>query len=209
MSVSYIHQPERTVPVHPDDGFIFLFPFSDFLPYQLCQLQVERMLSDISSPRPRDINFWKEKIASFAIDAAIAVLCEGYHGFTLLVDFTISTDPAQIVDEIFMLDDEYSGETERSEELLRLLFYSEAAAGLTGELGAVPSSEDSIKELESKTYQGDGKDGSTCAICLEDFVVGAELTVMPCSHEFHQSCATAWLEQSQTCPLCRCAMPTV
>ncbi|TVU26922.1 hypothetical protein EJB05_29495, partial [Eragrostis curvula] len=47
----------------------------------------------------------------------------------------------------------------------------------------------------------------SCPICLEDFVVGDGLIVMPCSHSFHGSCLTEWLKLSRFCPCCRHALP--
>jgi len=47
--------------------------------------------------------------------------------------------------------------------------------------------------------------GSECAICLNDFAVGEELTTLPCaaSHAFHTECVKNALSRSVHCPLCR------
>ncbi|KAH7568148.1 hypothetical protein ACOSQ2_009704 [Xanthoceras sorbifolium] len=45
-----------------------------------------------------------------------------------------------------------------------------------------------------------------CAVCLEEFSSsgGAERTItLPCSHVFHQSCICRWLEEQNSCPMCR------
>lgn len=48
------------------------------------------------------------------------------------------------------------------------------------------------------------KDSSKqCVICLEDISIGVEATRMPCSHIYHASCISNWLEKSNFCPLCR------
>lgn len=42
-----------------------------------------------------------------------------------------------------------------------------------------------------------------CAICLGDYVAGEELMILPCTHNFHRTCLQHWLQQSNTCPVCR------
>nr|XP_010926638.1 probable E3 ubiquitin-protein ligase ATL44 [Elaeis guineensis] len=49
----------------------------------------------------------------------------------------------------------------------------------------------------------EGREGSCCAICLEDFAPGMELARLPCLHVFHGSCVGKWLEERPACPLCR------
>ncbi|XVE82482.1 hypothetical protein DITRI_Ditri16bG0008400 [Diplodiscus trichospermus] len=46
---------------------------------------------------------------------------------------------------------------------------------------------------------------SNCAICLEDYVAGDRVRVLPrCKHMFHKSCIEEWLQvPSLHCPICR------
>ena len=41
-----------------------------------------------------------------------------------------------------------------------------------------------------------------CSICLDNKTT--IFSVIPCGHEFCDSCIFEWLEQHKTCPLCRC-----
>mmetsp|Transcript_6990 Transcript_6990/g.10668 ORF Transcript_6990/g.10668 Transcript_6990/m.10668 type:complete len:332 (+) Transcript_6990:70-1065(+) len=44
---------------------------------------------------------------------------------------------------------------------------------------------------------------SRCVICMEDFVEGEDVKVLPCGHGFHAHCIDPWLaNQSDRCPLC-------
>ncbi|TYZ64991.1 hypothetical protein PybrP1_005783 [[Pythium] brassicae (nom. inval.)] len=51
---------------------------------------------------------------------------------------------------------------------------------------------------------GDFSDEEACAICLDDFVSGVDVKVLPCQHFYHIHCIGPWLErQSSRCPLCK------
>lgn len=47
-----------------------------------------------------------------------------------------------------------------------------------------------------------------CPVCLEDFQRAEELAVCPCLHGFHMKCLQQWLNQHNTCPMCKkCVTP--
>ena len=46
-----------------------------------------------------------------------------------------------------------------------------------------------------------------CIICLEEYKIGDLATRMPCFHLYHRDCIARWLEDSQSCPVCRYTMP--
>lgn len=64
-----------------------------------------------------------------------------------------------------------------------------------GQYGQKTMDKDSIGRLEIRLYNpaqnSDGVD--ECAICLESYLSGAALRVLPCNHHFHAACVDAWL----------------
>lgn len=78
-----------------------------------------------------------------------------------------------------------------------------------GGFGGVPASDAAIAGLEKRMYDGSGDD-KECVICSQDYEVGDDLSMVPCSqrHRFHLSCLAKWLALSRLCPLCRHALPT-
>jgi E3 ubiquitin-protein ligase RNF115/126 len=75
-----------------------------------------------------------------------------------------------------------------------------------GSTAPPPASEDAIRSLQRKKVDKDmlGEEGKAeCSICMEEVDIGADVTVLPCSHWFHGDCVTAWLKEHDTCPHCR------
>ncbi|KAI3632388.1 hypothetical protein MIR68_009494 [Amoeboaphelidium protococcarum] len=70
------------------------------------------------------------------------------------------------------------------------------------------ASQDSVYQSEGKrrrNHQQYVKYGKTCAICLDDFVVGDKIRyLVNCSHSFHMQCIDPWLlTKKRVCPICK------
>jgi len=60
-----------------------------------------------------------------------------------------------------------------------------------------------LKKLPIIKYKA-GDPYETCVICLDDFVEGDKLRVLPCDHGYHSKCIDPWLvKNKRICPQCR------
>jgi division protein 1 len=57
------------------------------------------------------------------------------------------------------------------------------------------------RKLDKELLGPEGK--GECSVCMDDVHVGDEVVMLPCSHWFHEACASAWLSEHNTCPICR------
>lgn len=63
-----------------------------------------------------------------------------------------------------------------------------------------PGAETRAEGLDSTENNADN--GLACSVCVDDFVKGQDIRVLPCNHKFHPECIDPWLlNVSGTCPL--------
>lgn len=55
-------------------------------------------------------------------------------------------------------------------------------------------------EPPTPTELAEGED--TCAVCLDELVVGNRVRRLPCDHVFHSDCIRTWLRRKNACPCC-------
>ncbi|KAI1130508.1 hypothetical protein F5Y10DRAFT_114470 [Nemania abortiva] len=72
-----------------------------------------------------------------------------------------------------------------------------------------PATENAIASLPKKKLDAEmlGPElKGECTICIDEVKVGDEVMVLPCKHWFHEECASLWLKQHNSCPVCRAAI---
>ncbi|XP_039054520.1 RING-H2 finger protein ATL74-like [Hibiscus syriacus] len=68
-----------------------------------------------------------------------------------------------------------------------------------------PSVDSELKQIPVLVYGESTSEVESCAICLEEYVKGEKVRVLPrCKHMFHKECIEEWFEvPSLHCPICR------
>lgn len=63
----------------------------------------------------------------------------------------------------------------------------------------------SLKKIPTKKFSaGDEAHYEVCCICLDDYVLGEKLRILPCDHAYHMKCIDPWLlKNKRVCPQCR------
>ncbi|XP_024392985.1 E3 ubiquitin-protein ligase RING1-like [Physcomitrium patens] len=76
--------------------------------------------------------------------------------------------------------------------------------------GAPPASKSAVEAMPTIQISQEhlGTDAMQCAVCKDEFELGALVRQMPCKHMYHADCILPWLAQHNSCPVCRYEMPT-
>ncbi|KAJ0030201.1 hypothetical protein Pint_13623 [Pistacia integerrima] len=80
---------------------------------------------------------------------------------------------------------------------------SEAAANIFQEL--INNLDAVIPEMKLLSKLGHDAE---CAICKENLVSGDKMQELPCKHTFHPPCLKPWLDEHNSCPICRHELQT-
>ncbi|KAG9457603.1 hypothetical protein H6P81_002111 [Aristolochia fimbriata] len=74
-----------------------------------------------------------------------------------------------------------------------------ASKELVAKLPVITVTEEILVRLGSETE---------CAVCRENLVIGDKMQELPCKHLFHPNCLKPWLDENNSCPICRHELQT-
>lgn len=78
--------------------------------------------------------------------------------------------------------------------------------------GAPPAAKAAVEALPTVTigpeHHREGADAAQCAVCKDELAIGATAREMPCRHLYHPECILPWLQEHNSCPVCRFELPT-
>ncbi|XP_075911015.1 E3 ubiquitin-protein ligase RNF181 isoform X2 [Petromyzon marinus] len=94
-------------------------------------------------------------------------------------------------------------------QLARLLLEGGDVGAHWGPSGGTPAPPASLAAVEALARTPVAETGASppCPVCLAS-LCGELGTSLPCSHLFHDSCIRPWLQQTNSCPVCRYELPT-
>ena len=117
------------------------------------------------------------------------------------------TDPnnplVQLISDL--INSEY--ENEEIENILNYVMNNDE-----NKYGSPPAAKSEINKLKKYVLSKENlkKLGceNSCSVCKEDFVIGNKMMDLPCKHYFHEECLMPWLNQHDSCPICRFELKT-
>ena len=117
------------------------------------------------------------------------------------------TDPnnplVQLISEL--INSEY--ENDEIENILNYVMNNDE-----NKYGSPPAAKSEINKLKKYVLSEESlnKFGceNSCSVCKEDFVIGNKMMDLPCKHYFHEECLMPWLNQHDSCPICRYELKT-
>mmetsp|Transcript_13201 Transcript_13201/g.22389 ORF Transcript_13201/g.22389 Transcript_13201/m.22389 type:complete len:119 (-) Transcript_13201:67-423(-) len=64
-----------------------------------------------------------------------------------------------------------------------------------------------IEEKHCKKGENGNMELPCCSVCITDFQLSQKGLFLPCGHIFHPDCIKPWLQDHNTCPVCRTELP--
>eukprot|EP00300_Choanocystis_sp_HF-7_P021970 c21082_g1_i1.p1 GENE.c21082_g1_i1~~c21082_g1_i1.p1 ORF type:complete len:331 (+),score=47.17 c21082_g1_i1:3-995(+) len=116
-------------------------------------------------------------------------------------------DNLQGFNSIFMLLQLLQGRATANDEIENII--ARILETDTSRWGPPPASAQAVEQLETITItEAHQEQGLECAVCMDAFEIETQSLKMPCAHLFHSDCLGTWLQQHNSCPVCRHELPT-
>jgi hypothetical protein len=61
-------------------------------------------------------------------------------------------------------------------------------------------------DLKGTLQFGQGSEGGTCGISLEEFKEDSDIVVLPCGHAYIEKSFHEWISRQKICPTCKVAL---
>ncbi|KAI3977315.1 hypothetical protein MKX01_000228 [Papaver californicum] len=179
---------------------------------------VYRMLSVLQVPADRDL---QERITRFIVDTAERAIrgSARMKSFLVYVELEVNTiednNDQDVDDGDERIGDDEDMDMASDEEFtsdnneINMVVALSLDACENKKVGASRCAIDGLKR-ERYSYESgadnpakNNSDTNTCVVCMDKFEAGTLVTYMPCSHIFHEVCLVPWLQENNSCPLCR------
>ncbi|KAI3977314.1 hypothetical protein MKX01_000227 [Papaver californicum] len=173
-----------------------------------CSEDVRKSISQFVADTAKRVIRGSARMKSFLVYVELEVIIEDSNdhdvddGYERISD---NEDMDMASDEEITSDDEFTSDNNEVNMVVALSL----DAYENTKVGASRSAINGLKrEIYSYESGGDNpaknnSDTNTCVICMDKFESGTVVTYMPCSHIFHEVCLVPWLQDNNSCPLCR------
>ncbi|KAF5186872.1 E3 ubiquitin-protein ligase ring1-like [Thalictrum thalictroides] len=183
----------------------------------LCDRDLESYI-DISEISQNQLSYINKHIWVTCKDTAEEVAKEKPKNVRIFVELDLLTtticDESKFIEETgnwFVEEPESFQELEDSlmeeQEVFEQLVVDMSIEEANNDQRLKPAAPSSVKALMTEKFNKKGS-RKQCSICWDVFSIGVDIKRMPCSHGFHKNCLESWLKLGNTCPLCRCELPT-
>ncbi|XP_075501744.1 putative E3 ubiquitin-protein ligase RHY1A [Primulina tabacum] len=116
-----------------------------------------------------------------------------------------------VIGDVLRLTDAEDGETDISRDWLATLTSVIDSISRLTSIKPPGLTQEALNSLRIEVFrvleEGDKEDTSSkiteCSICLESFLEGDELILLPCAHRYHVCCLDPWVRTCGECPYCR------